>query len=276
MIEDAIANFFNLPGVIGLGIFQIQGQVKSYLHFKEQLITEGKQSLSGSIINLVEHLVKFPNLDFFEFPVRSYYTYIYKINPTVTLLVLTVQYSPAIKMLAGKQLQTTIRKDIDTAITTIQVLSNSFKSITISPAITAATAKINNKVSSEEEKFTIKDYLETLNKISKFTISYLGLKLTKSCWQLSCPKFEWLEYFEVTSSAEITFSGQGTQEVSKLQDYWLKEWIDAFIKQTAKIIKDLPTLLEIKCLNEREKRILLFPITNEVKNYSFLPNNFVQ
>ena len=274
MIQDAIANFFNLPGVIGLGIFQTQGQVKSYLHFKEQLIREEKQSLSGSIINLVEHLVKSPELDFFEFPVRGYYTYVYKINPTATLLVLTLQYSPAIKLLAGKQLQTAIRKDIDTAITTIQTLSkDSFKYIPISPAITAVKLKINNQVATEES-FTIKDFLELINKISKFTNNYLGLKLTKSCWQLSCPKIEWLEHFEVTSSAEITFFDAGT-EVSNIQDYWLKEWIDAFIKQTAKIIKDLPSLLEINCLNERE-RILLFPISQGVKNYSFLPSNWVQ
>lgn len=274
MIEDTICNFLNLPGVIGLGLFQIQGQVETYLHFKQQLIGHEKQSLTGSITRIVEHLVKSPDLEFFEFPLWGYYAYVYKINKAVTLLVLTVQYLPAIKLLPAKQLQTALKKDINNTITTFQLLSkNNFN--TSSPAITVRSKPNSQAVTVQnEDKFTIKDFLALFNKISKFSINYLGVKLTTNCWQSTCPNFEWLKSFKVNYSAEITFAGEGTECISNIQYYWLKEWTTAFIKQSSKIIKDFPVLLEVKCLTEREKRLLLLPINQEVKNYSFLPDGW--
>lgn len=273
MIEDAICNFLNLPGVIGLGLFQIQGQVESYLHFKQQLIGHEKQSLTGSITRIVEHLVKSPDLEFFEFPLWGYYAYVYKINRTVTLLVLTVQYLPAIKLLPAKQLQTALKKDINHTITIFQALSkNNFN--TSLPAINTTSKPQNSAVTEpKEDKFTIKDFIELFNKISKFTTNYLGVKLTTNCWQSTCPNFEWLKLFKV-NCAEITFAGEGTECISNIQDYWLKEWTTAFIKQSSKIIKDFPVLLEVKCLTEREKRLLLLPINQEVKNYSLFPDGW--
>ncbi len=259
MSQDVISNFLKLPGVVGLGIFLIDGQLKSYLHFKDKLIIQEKQSLTGSITRIVEDLVKTSELDFFEFPVKGYYAYTYNINPTVTLLVLTIKDVPAIKLVAAKQLQKVLKEDIDNTILTFQILSKDyFKYISISPAITADTSKINNNaVNVRGEENTIKDFLEVLNHISKFTASYLGVELTRSCWELARPNFEGVEKFEISYSAEITFSGRDTECVSNLHTYWLKEWSGAFIRQSSKIIKDLPILLELKCLNEREKRILL-------------------
>lgn len=258
MIEDAVTNFLNLPGVVGLGIFLLHGRVKSYLHFKEQIIKEEKQSITGSITRIVEHLIKTPEtLEFFEFPVRGYYAYIYNINPAVTLLVLTLKDLPTLKLVAAKQLQTALKEDVSNAITTFQLLTKNYsKYISISPAITA-TSKLNENALNSQQENNIKDFLDVLNKISKFTTSYLGLELTRNCWHLARPNFEGLEKFEISSSAEITFSGQDTECISNLQSYWLKEWTAAFIRQSSKIIKDLPILLELKCLNEQQKRILL-------------------
>lgn len=259
MIEDAVTNFLNLPGVVGLGIFLLHGRVKSYLHFKEQIIREEKESITGSITRIVEHLVKAPEtLEFFEFPVRGYYAYIYNINPSVTLLVVTLKDLPALKLVAAKQLQAALKEDISNAITTFQLLTKNYsKYISISPAITAATSKLNNNALNSQQENNIKDFLDVLNHISKFTTSYLGLELTRNCWQLTRPNFEGVEKFEISSSAKITFSGQDTECVSNLQSYWLKEWTAAFIRQSSKVIKDLPILLDIKCLNEQQKRILL-------------------
>ena len=279
MIGNVVNNFLKLPGVIGLGIFLVQGQVKPYLHFKEQLSREEKQSLTQSIIRMVEYLLKTPEkLEFFEFPIRGYYAYIYKINPNVTLVVLSLKDIPALKLLAAKHLQIALKENIDNTILTFQLLTKDYsKYISISPAITAATSKLNNQaVNVNFEENTIKNFLDAINHISKFTTSYLGLELTRNCWKFTRPNFEGAEEFEISYSAEITFFGQVTECISNLQAYWLKEWTAAFIKQSSKIIKDLPILLELKCLSEQEKRILSFPAINWVKRDSLLSKSWIQ
>lgn len=275
MIGDVVNNFLKLPGVIGLGIFLVQGQVKPYLHFKEQLSREEKLSLTQSITRMVEHLLKTPEkLEFFEFPIRGSYAYTYNINPNVTLVVLSLKDLPALKLLAAKHLQNALKENIDNTILTFQLLSKDYsKYISISPVITAATSKLNSQVANVNlEENTIKKFLDAINHISKFTTSYLGLELTRNCWKLTRPNFEGVEEFEISYSAEITFSGQVTECISNLQNYWLKEWTAAFIKHSSKIIKDLPILLELKCLSEQEKRILSFPAINCVKRDSLLSN----
>lgn len=261
MIGDVVSNFLKLPGVLGLGIFLVQGQVQPYLHFKEQVSREEKLSLTQSITRMVEHLLKTPEkLEFFEFPVRGYYAYTYNINSHVTLVVLSLKDIPALKLLAAKHLQNALKGNIDNTILTFQLLSKDYsKYISISPVITAATSKVNSQAANVNlEENTIKKFLDAINHISKFTTSYLGLELTRSCWELTRPNFEGVEEFEINYSAEITFSGQVTECISNLQIYWLKEWTAAFIKHSSKIIKDLPILLELKCLTEQEKTILSF------------------
>lgn len=265
MIGDVVSSFLKVPEVIGLGIFLVQGQVKPYLHFKEQLSREEKLSLTQSITHMSEHLLKTPeNWDFFQFPIRGYYAYTYNINPNVILIVLSLKDIPALKLQAAKHLQTALKENIDNTILTFQLLTKNYsKYISISPAITAVTSKLNNQTANVSlEENTIKNFLDAINHISKFTTSYLGLELTRNCWELTRPNFEGAEKFEISYSAEITFSGQVTECINNLQTYWLKEWTAAFIKHSSKLIKDLPILLELKCLSEQEKRILSFPAIN--------------
>lgn len=259
MLEENIQQFLNFSGVLGLGIVLFNSHLQPYLYFKEQL-TESKQSLTQSIIRLIEPTVKSPKgFDSFEFPVRGYYAYIYYINPQIILLVVTLKNIAAIKLLAANFLQTALQKDVDNAITTFKFLANnSAPSIAVPPALTAAKFKLDSDSvkAASQENVTIKDFLELLNHLSEFTSKYMGAKLTINCWQLSRPEFEWLEHFQIDISPKITFAGEITADVIALQKHWLKEWCFGFIRQGCKIIKDLPILIDEKCLNEREKLLL--------------------
>ncbi len=252
MIEETIKQFFNLSGVIGLGIVLLDKELQPYFYFKERLSGEEKQSLSQSIIRLIDAAVKSPSFDFFEFPVREYYAYTYNINPQVSLLVITLRDMAAIKLLAANFLRTALQKDVDNTITTFKLLANNYQPTAVAPAIAAAKLKLDNdsaKVPSQEN-VTIKDFLDLLNQVSEFTSKYIGAKLTINCWQLTRPNFEELENFHINGT-EITFSGEITEDISCLQRYWIKEWVLAFIRQGCKIIKNLPILIDEKCLNER-------------------------
>lgn len=258
MLEENIQQFLNFSGVLGLGIVLFNSHLQPYLYFKEQL-TESKQSLTQSIIRLIEPTVKSPKgFDSFEFPVRGYYAYIYYINPQIILLVVTLKNIAAIKLLAANFLQTALQKDVDNAITTFKFLANnSAPSIAVPPALTAAKFKLDSdSATASQENVTIKDFLELLNHLSEFTSKYMGAKLTINCWQLSRPEFEWLEHFQIDIYPKITFAGEITADVIALQKHWLKEWCFGFIRQGCKIIKDLPILIDEKCLNEREKLLL--------------------
>lgn len=275
MLGDVVTNFLQLPGVIGLGIFLDLGKVKSYLHLKEQLSREEKISLTRSITLMVEQLLKTPErLDLFQFPIRNYYSYTYNINSTVTLVVLCLKDISVIKILAAKQLQPALKENIDKTILTFQLLTKDyFKYISISPANSATKSQLNNHVADVNlEETTIKNFLDAINQISKFTTSYLGLELTRNCWELTRPNFEGVENFQISYCAEITFCGQVRESISNLQSYWLKNWTATFIKHSSKIIKDLPILLELKCLSEQEKSILSFPAINQIKREPLVSN----
>ena len=231
MIEENIQQFFNLSGVLGLGIVLLDKELQPYFYFKDRLPGEEKQSLSQSIIRLID--------------------------PQVSLLVITLRDMAAIKLLAANFLRTALQKDVDNTITTFKLLANNYPHTTVAPAIAAAKLKLDNdsaKVPSQEN-VTIKDFLDLLNHVSEFTSKYIGAKLTINCWQLTRPDFEGLENFHINGT-EITFSGEITEDISCLQRYWIKEWVLAFIRQGCKIIKNLPILIDEKCLNEREKLLL--------------------
>lgn len=260
MLEENIQQFLDFSGVLGLGIVLFKSDLQPYFYFKEQL-TEEKQSLTQSIIRLIEPTVKSSkHFDSFEFAVQGYYAYVYQINPQIILLVVTLKNIAAIKLLAANFLQTALEKDVDNAITTFRLLANSSSSsIADPPALAAAEPKLDSDSAKapSQENVTIEDFLELLNHLSEFTSKYIGAKLTINCWQLSRPEFEWLENFQINISTKITFAGEITADVIALQKHWLKEWCFGFIKQGSKIIKDFPILIDEKCLNEREKLLLL-------------------
>lgn len=236
MNQDIFQVFFDIPEVVGVGL--IDGQTQLALYVKEQIINcEEKQNITQDTLQIVSN--KSEEFDLFEFPLFNYYAYVYKLNHNIHLLVLTYA-------IVTKQLKDTLQKDIETAISNFNVLTQKISQFTI------------------EIKVTAEELLNALNQLSKFISKYIGFKITANYLELTCPQFEWLNNFQINHSAKITFSSMGTKPISALQHQWVKQWVAAFIKRCTQFLKDLPTLIEQKALDESQKEILLGYSTNSL------------
>ena len=107
----------------------------------------------------------------------------------------------------------------------------------------------------------LKELLTTLNHLSQFTTQYLGTAVITNYWKSSRPDLDWLHNFQVDRSAQLTFSSplaQGTnQPITTEQQQWIQQWVVAFIKRCSQVIRDFPTIVEQRALNDRQKQILL-------------------
>lgn len=231
MNQEIIQNFLNIILVLGVALIDERSQL--YFYVKEQALDwKGKQALKQSILQVI---VKTPERsEFFEFQVMGYYAHAYTLNPNLTFLFFTRTDVSANKLLAlsAKQLKAAMQRDIDSTVTTFKLLP---------------------------VEATVEELLKALNQLSQFSSNYLGTQLTTNYWQLTRPSLVWLDNFEINRSAEITFSSVITEPVSALQHQHVKEWAAAFIKRCSQIVKDLPTIIEQKGLDELNKRLLLTP-----------------
>lgn len=231
MNQEIIQDFLNI--VLVLGVALIDGRSQLYFYAKEQTLDwKEKQALKQSILQVIAKTLERP--EFFEFQVMGYYVHAYTLNPNLTFLFLTRTDVSANKLLtlSAKQLKAALQKDIDSTVTTFKLL----------PVET-----------------TVEELLNALNQLSQFSSNYLGTQLTTNYWQLTRPNLVWLASFEINRSAEITFSSVITEPISASQHQHVKEWAAAFIKQCSQIVKDLPTIIEQKGLDELNKRVLLTP-----------------
>lgn len=244
MNQHIIQDFWNLPGVLGVAL--IHEEAEPYFYVKEQITGWEKQGIIQVILQVLAN--KKERFDLFEFKVMGYHAYTYKLNPYLTLIVLTPSDIVAIK-LQSKQLKAALQENIESAITTFELLKNSKNA-----QLYALGANNNAPL---EEKVTIEELLDALNALSRFNSNYMGSKLTANYWQLTRPKFKWLDNFQINNSAKIAFSGAIAEPVSAAQQMWVQEWTAAFIKQCSQIIQDLPTMIQQKGLDERKKRLIL-------------------
>lgn len=108
---------------------------------------------------------------------------------------------------------------------------------------------------------TVADMLLALNSLSQFTTQFLGTPVIVNYWKSTRPDAEWLKGFEVSRSARIELSGsmaQGpTTALSPEQQQWIRDWVAAFIKRCSQVIRDFPTLIESKALQDDQKKLLL-------------------
>jgi hypothetical protein len=229
MEQDIFQVFFDVMDVCGVGIIDSQTQLEFYVK-GHTLTSNEKQEIVRDIVQIVTS--KLEQFDFFEFPFMSYYAYIYKLNHNSHILILT-------QRLAIKQLKDAVLKDIENALLEFKVLVKN---------IPEFTSKI---------KVTVEDLLTALNHLSQFISKYMGNKLTANYWELTRPHAEWLKNFQINHSAKIAFSAISTEPVSALQHQWIKQWTAAFINRCAQTLKNLPALIEDKCLDENQKAILL-------------------
>lgn len=106
----------------------------------------------------------------------------------------------------------------------------------------------------------IKELIDGMNHFSQFTTQYLGPTVVTNYWKSTRPAIDWLNNFQIDRSAQITFSGSGNSASNYLtaeQHQWVKEWVEVFIQRCSKVIRDFPTLIEQRALDDRQKALLL-------------------
>jgi hypothetical protein len=113
----------------------------------------------------------------------------------------------------------------------------------------------------EPDQPELKEVLAGLNHLSQFTTQFLGTAVITNYWKSSRPDVEWLKPFQIDRGAQITFtdaSVKGTTVALSAQEHqWIKDWVAAFVKRCSQVIRDFPSLVEQKGLDDRQKSLLL-------------------
>jgi hypothetical protein len=85
--------------------------------------------------------------------------------------------------------------------------------------------------------------LRKFNYLSKLAGSYVGSKLTTKYLIVSRPESNWLQQFEVDSSAQVKFLGSLDEPINNSELHQSQEWINSFVKYCGKLVRDLPYLI---------------------------------
>ncbi len=107
----------------------------------------------------------------------------------------------------------------------------------------------------------LKDAIAALNHLSQFTTQYLGTHVVVNYWKLSRPQLDWLEHFQIDRSAQLSFTDLSPQvylaPLTPQEQEWIQSWVAAFVKRCSQVLRDFPTIIQGKALNDQQKAILL-------------------
>jgi hypothetical protein len=267
MHQDIIQNFLGQSEVIGIAL--MQGRIIPYFYVKENFIDPETR------VELIRHfrsnILETPTLsNCLEFEIDSYYAYTYKINESLTLLIISFQKSITVKAMITNILNPAFQEDLDVTIKLFEQLTKKIlqpvktdsilmmgdKEISLSPQVFADKPI--------EEDYSIEELVETLNTLSQTVCSYLGPKITSNFWQLTRPNHEWLCKFTVKSNANINFSGSIKNVVSPLQHLLIRDWTNKFANRCSRIIRDLPSIIDQRFQDKKYRKII-----------SILPNGYL-
>lgn len=119
-----------------------------------------------------------------------------------------------------------------------------------SPQASPASSLISSPVYS-------KNVLSALNKLSQYTTQYLGNSVVVNYWKSSRPKVEWLQGFTIERNAQLALPTDIAPTLTEQQHEWIRNWVQAFIKRCATVIRDFSNLVEQQALDETDKMLLL-------------------
>ncbi len=271
MEREVVEDFLNLPGIAGVALIDRRSRpyfcgVDSTLNFQQ------KEALAQGLRQVVETTPE--GFESFEFQFAQNQVFIYKLPEGVILLVLTtldLVYSNYAEAL--HELKTELIADTATAIATFRLLAGSLtlsnqtywqNSPTPSPSPIRVPFKSQptvpkaSPIPEATSQVTLKELLEALNQLSLYTTQYLGKAVITNYWKSTRPDMEWLQSFEISRTAELTFTRSTalTQTVTPEQLALIQSWVAAFISRCIKVIRDFPALVE-KSLKPEYKQLLL-------------------
>lgn len=258
--DEYIKNFLEIPVVIGISLCQSKLIASSYFkkEFDERL---NKKELTINIKNIISDLPK--DLDFFEFSIKDFYGYIYRLDEIYRILIIVVHDNNVVKTFRAKQLCNKLQEDIHQTIKIFNDLSE--QSIPnkqfIQENILFDDSR-KNKLTYEyisKETYDEPDLdliLAALNYLSQFVCSFLGPKITSNFWNISRPEYEWLSKFEIKYSSSIVFIGDSSQKINPISILHIREWTRKFMNQCCQVIRDLPERLEKEKIDDSYRKII--------------------
>lgn len=287
MKREVVQNFLSLPGIAGVAL--MDGRSRLFFYGIDRTLNfQQKEALAQGIQLVVDTTPA--SFEFFEFQFHGQLVYIYKLNQGMILLVLvqgdlsTPDYATTIEALKEE-----LQKDASNTIATFRLLAGNTtlsgqsywkansESAASEPAAEPSTmgqrlgaTATNPQISRTEPpapaaapvaaSVQLKDVLDAMNQLSRFTAQYLGSTVVSNYWKTSRPAVEWLNGFQIERSAQITFAEPAARAEPKLsaeQQQWVKQWVTAFIDRCSKVIRDFRRLIQQSTLSEQHKSLLI-------------------
>jgi hypothetical protein len=114
----------------------------------------------------------------------------------------------------------------------------------------------------DSQPIDLKDVLAAINALSQITTQYLGTLVVANYWKVTRPAIDWLNYFQIERSTQMTFSVQNPSQplpsLTPEQHKWLQEWVAAFIERCSKVIRDFAKIVR-QGLTEQQRAVLFRP-----------------
>ena len=99
-------------------------------------------------------------------------------------------------------------------------------------------------------------YLSAMNRLSRFVQQYLGLTVVSRYWQTTCPGSDWLSTNTVSWRQAGEFYADDDFCLSSGQIQDIELWVQHFMANCSRIIRDLPDLIHVSGLTLAETQLL--------------------
>lgn len=282
MKQEVIQDFLNLPGIAGVALMDRRSR-PYFCGVDQALNFQQKEALAQGILQVLETIPD--GFESFKFHFAAHQVYIHKLDHGIILLVLThdnLVYSDYLKTI--KNLKAALREDISNAIaifrlnagnmtlsgvttrshngSTAQTSTTSVsKVLSTPPAPTQAPPEVPQATAQPPPTVSLNDAIAALNHLSKFTTQYLGTHVIANYWKSTRPSHEWLTCIQVDRTAQLSAIDVTPQQLqtqlSPEQQASIREWVAEFIKRCSQVIRDFPSVVQQKALNDEQKSLLL-------------------
>lgn len=251
MSQETIENFWNLPGLLGIGILSLEGQTHFYV--KPQIQDWEKLALLDLMVQNISKSSSRANK--IEFAVMGYHAFVFQGDLFIKIAILT--QTNLVNLPRIEPLIASIKSDLRSSLNFLDSLAKKAQSQP-SHLTSKTTSNLGqaSKTRSNSTDVNVRELIDLLNKISQNASKYLGTKRIVGYLELTRPQSEDLHDFNVKESGEVIFSESALPSGNPLQNQSIENWISAFIGQSSQVLPYLSTMLE-QNLNEREKTILL-------------------
>lgn len=293
MKREVIQDFLNLPGIAGVAL--IDGRSRPYFCGIDQTLNfQQKEALAQGILQVVETIPD--GFEALEFQFADHQVYVYRFDRGMVLLVLTqsnLVYDDYLGTIQG--LKALLKEDIPNAIATFRLMAGNItltgtnyrkagtdtgkttittptaqspdvslpdRSFSRPPEIPPAPPEPVSQATNNSSAATasLSETIAALNDLSRFTTQYLGTHVIVNYWKSTRPPFDGLTALEIDRTAQFSYSGSSrSAPLTSEEQQWLRDWVAAFTKRCAQVIRDFPAIVAQQALNDSQKAILLEP-----------------